>query len=422
MPCEKLVAALPLDVTIAAPADARAGTLAVRLETVNDIEHGHIERQKWGSIWFQSPTTFRLDRTVPIGSNTIHFESAPAGVQLSCSARDNATSSYGRVVFVHDGSPRTLELRPAFEIVGRVVSDVDSAPLKTADMGWQFVNGEELVWGWQAWNRHMALERDGSFRLRGPQAPLAAADAPLDPPNTCKVEINAPGYEHFARRFETAGARQFDCGELRLKPLAPQIVLAPGHGLTPKAIEWSTMHTWSSTDFMWNLRNGVLESDGSMGVHVLEDDASVPEHRAFIAAAPPDWEWIATPWPAEPPRWLTLYVVADNVNEDWLFERSADGRYVAVPRRETDLVLECGAAPPEGKRWWIGWKRLEQWGMLGGPPPSDVGNVLRVHVSFPDGASLYWSIDATPPTASGTNGGIGGSIAFDAITGKIVLR
>jgi hypothetical protein len=423
VPCEPLVRALPLDVSIVAPADVRAGALAVHLGAVPaHDEHSRVESFSWGSIVSPFMSRFWVDRTVPLGSTTIHFETAPAGVQLCLAARDKTTSSYGRIVFVHNGSSRTLELRPAFELVGRVVSGIDSSPLKTADMGWEFVDGDKTIWGWQAWNRHFALERDGSFRLRGPQAPLAADDTPLDPPGTCSVVINAPGFEHFERRFDTAGARRFDCGELRLKPLAPQVVLAAGHGLTPKSIEWSSMHTWSDSALIWLLRNGALESDGSMDVYVLEDDASVPEHRAFIAAAPTDGAWVATPWPTEPPRWLTLYMIGDDVEGDRLFERQSDGRYAAVPRREMDLVLECGVAPPDGKGWWLGWKRGELWGTLGVPSPNVVGNVVRVHVSVPEDASLYWSIDSFPPTASGTNGGIGGSIAFDAITGKIVLR
>jgi hypothetical protein len=342
---------------------------------------------------------------------------------LCLAARDNASSAYDRIVFVHDGSQRTLELRPAFELVGKVVSGADASPLKTADLGWDFVEGTNSVLGWHSWQRHAVLERDGSFHLRGPDAPLAAVDAPLDPPSTLALSINAPGFEHYEHRFETAGARRFDCGEVRLKPLATPIVLAPGHGLTAKSIEWSHMHT-SPANVVWSIRTGVLESDGSLGVHLVEDDASVPEHRAFVASTGPDWSPLATPWPDDPPpHWITIYAITDDLEGDRLFERQGDGRYAAVPRRNFDLVLECGAAPPAGKRWWIGWKWRDQWGALGGPPPNVVGKVVRVHVSAPDpGASLIWSTESTPPAASTASGELGGSLPFDAISGTVVLR
>jgi hypothetical protein len=423
VPCETIVAALPLDVTITAPHDERAGTLAVRLSSVSsDVDDGRFERLQWGSVSYRPPNSVLLDRTVPVGSNTLHFEAVPTGVRLSLAACDNGNASYGRTVFVHDGSPRTLELRPAFELVGRIVSDADESPLAAAGIGWHFGEGRELAWGWQAWDPHQTLERGGSFRLRGPQAPLSVAGAPLDPPSALTVRVDVPGFEHFERRFETAGARRFDCGELRLKPLTPQVVLAPGHGLTRQSIRWTGLRTSTPANVLWLVENGVLESDGSMSVHLREDEASVAEHRTFATSQLPDGAWAATPWPEAPSHWINLAVHFDDRDEDWLFERQSDGRYAAVPRREMDLVLECGASLPSDARWRVGWKWRDQWGGLANAP-SAIGTTWRLHVSFPaDGATLWWSNTWMPPANSGANGGIGGTIPFDAITEKIVLR
>jgi hypothetical protein len=423
VPCTQSGASSPLDVTVTAAVGERVGALSVHLGVVRtDVEHGHSEQQRWGVVHFQVPGNFWTDRKLPADASVVHFDFVPTGVSLCLAVRDDASSAYGRIAFVHDGSARTLELRPAFELDGTILSGADASPLAMADLGWQFMDGPDQVWGWHSWQRHAPLDRDGSFRLRGPDAPLSAAGSQLDPPNALELFIDAPGFERYEHRFETAGAQRFDCGEIRLKPLATQIVLAPGHGLTAKSIEWSSLHT-SPVYVVWSIRNGVLESDGSLSVHLLEDDASVPEHRAFVAATAPDWAPLATPWPDDAPHWITIYAIADDLEGDRLFERRSDGKYAAVPRRNVDLVLECGAAPPAGKHWWIGWKWRDQWGALGGPPPNVVGKVVRVHVSAPDpGASLIWSTESTPPAASTASGELGGSLPFDAISGTVVLR
>jgi hypothetical protein len=423
VPCEQFVAALPLDVTITAPHGEREGVLSVRLITANpDLDGRRFDRLPWGSVSFRPPTYVLIDRSVPVGSTTIRFEAAPTGVQLCLLARDDGNASYGRIVFVHDGSPRTLELRPAFELVGRIVSDVDASPLAIVDLGWHFDEGPVPAFGWQASDRRMKLARDGSFRLRGPGALLATVKAPLDPPSALTVRVDVAGFEHFERQFDTAGSRRFDCGELRLKPLTPQVVLAPGHGLTADSIRWSGLRTSTSAYVLWLIEYGVLESDGSMSVHLRADETSVPEHRTFATTELPDGSWAATTWPETPARGIVLQVHAGDRDEDWLFERQSDGRYAVVPRREADLVLECGETPPQHTRWRVGWICRDQWGLLANAP-SAIGKTWRVHVSFPaDSTSLWWSNAWTPPASSGVSNEPGGSIPIDAITGKIVLR
>jgi hypothetical protein len=422
VPCEQLVSGGPLDVSIVSPPGEGVGIRTVHVWRIRGApEGGRAETQSWGVIQFQPPNDFWLDRTVPYFQGPVHFDFVPTGVRLSLSARDTATSAYGRIVFVHDGSPRTLELRPAFELIARIVSDDGGSVVATANLSCEFFDGSERVWGWQAWQHHAEPAGDGAFHLRGPVNPPQREEVPLDPPSTLKLSVAAPGFEPFEQRYDTAGAVRFDCGEVRLKPLAPLLVLAPGHDLVPKSIEWMSLRASSRPDTGWNIRNGALASDGSMSIYLVESESSTKDTRRFDAwsVAKP----LQLPWPTDPSRWLVIHVSLGDRDEEWLFERQNDGRYGAVPRREREVVVELGALPAEGKGWTVGWTWQDQWGCLSGIAPRRVGESIRMRIATPaEGASFWWSSTGTPPGILGAPKDVGGSVPLDASSGRIVLR
>jgi hypothetical protein len=315
-------------------------------------------------------------------------------------------------VFVHDGSPRTLVLRPAFELSGRLVSDATSAPVATADLWVDFKDGKEIVWSWQSSARALALAADGGFVLRAPGNLLTLESEPLDPPAQLVLHVQAAGFETLKRSFDTGGAGRFDCGEVRLAPVHGQLVLAAGHGLSPKAVRWESLRTSSEPAIEWNVRDAAPLPDGGLEVFLLRSAEDPKLFHTFSEES--------RAWPTVPADRIVIHVLLGDGDESWAFERASDGRYAAVPRIKRHLEVECRALPSEGKSWWIGWQWREVWGVCAQVPSWRLGQKVRVQFSTPaEGAMVYWSADGAPPLPGKS---LGGSVPIDALSGTLIVQ
>ena len=427
VPCDDRPPSAPLTVHLQRPPGVAAGPIVLRVVDCSEQRSdGRTENFDWGSVVAYGRESLWAPevRVNPDASEHV-YEALRIGEPLLVFARDETSGAFGRVVFDHDGSSRTIALRPAFELVARLVSAVDASPITSARFGWRFPDGKEQVYGWHCSSGRTFSYGDGVFRRLLPEEPLLRPEEPLETPPRLILSIDAPGFEFFERAFETAGAGRLDCGELRLTPKVGHLELAPGHGLTPKSVEWQGLRVSARPELQWSVRSGALGADGALSVYLLESEESTSEKPLFRAGSwqPPELSHAA--WPAEPSRWLVLHVLLEERDEDWLFERRADGRFAAVPRSERELVLECAALPPQdtpNSAWLIGWMWQGQWGQLCGGP-GKVGEVARVRVSFPAGdASIYWSAKGPPPGVFGAPKETGWSIPVEEIHGKLVLK
>jgi hypothetical protein len=412
VPCDQVFPFAPLDVRIVRPDESGAGRLELCLRRIVEADtDGHGEQHPWGRVIFYGRDVFYLREQLAAGEPVMHFDSVPTGSRLLLAALDEATHAYGRLVFVHDGSPRALELRPAFEIVGRLVSDATSAPIAMTDVEWHFREGKEDLWSWQGYSHSLALAPDGGFASRGPSNPLTSEAAPLDPPSHLVLHVEAPGFEPLERTFDTAGATRFDCGEIRLAPVHGEIVLAPGHGLSAKAVRWEGLMASSAPDIWWNVRDAAPTPEGGLAIFLARSDEHPDLLRTFAADLA---------WPSAPAQRILILVLLEDGDEPWAFERGSDGTYSAVPRVQHEIQAECRALPAEGRDWVIGWQWHELWGVTATVPSSKLGQHLALHFSTPaEGATLYWSSQGGPPRSGKERGG---TIPVNALTETLVLQ
>jgi hypothetical protein len=170
-------------------------------------------------------------------------------------ARDETSGAYGRTSFVHDGTPRELELRPPFELRGRLVADATSVPLSRADLTTVVSESEggKPIWGWQLFAHDHELDDQGGFAVRGPITPVMQESVSLDVPAWLVLTIVAPGFEPFEQAFATNHADILDCGEMRLTERAPDLVLEPGHGVDPAKVKWHTVQTGNHGASIWRV-------------------------------------------------------------------------------------------------------------------------------------------------------------------------
>jgi len=414
LPCGSMSATADLEVSLMRPDAYEAGPVSLRLMRLVDgvTDASSSESHEWGQVVLYGRDFYRHSVVAPAGADSAHFDSVPIGTHLSLAARDDETSAYGRLVFVHDGADRRLELRSGFEITGRVVSSTSSARVSTIDWSWQFRDGKERVWGWHADAQALAVPPDGSFRLRGPDRAPIHPQMLLDPPAHLLLRIESPGFESFERTFDTGGATHFDCGEVRLVPRRGEIALAPGHGLTPQSIRWYDMKSSAAPEVLWHVRDAVPLLDGALELFLLRSE----KQPALLDASPGG----PRAWPDTPAERIVIHVQLANDDEPWAFERGTDGRYVAVTRRQIEAEVECRAMPSEGKSWFLGWQWHELWDTCEQVPAYELGKTVRVSFSIPaEGATFYWSASGNPPRAGNEPGG---SLPIEALPGRLVLQ
>ena len=264
IPCDLRVPGLPLRIRVRRPDGLPRGQVSVALDhPTQSTDAGWWIEFPWGFAGGWSDDRFYEKASIEAGSDELTLAFAPT-TTLVLTARDETSSAYGRMSFVHDGSPRTVDLRPPFELHGRLLSDATSAVVPHADLTCELSeDGEEPMWGWQLGARDLPTDAEGDFLLRGPVALLRTEELPLEVPSNLLLRVEAPGFVAFEQVFETHHAPLLDCGEIRLIRRAGDLVLAPGHGLEPAKLEWYDVETSGDPALYWDVRDARLEPDGA---------------------------------------------------------------------------------------------------------------------------------------------------------------
>lgn len=423
VPVDRGAVGSPLRLHVQRPTDQPAGDVVFRLKIADGIYHDAVavEQFAWGSVAIYDPRSLWMDeQRLNAERSDYTFDFLPHGVPLMLGARDEATSAYSRMTFVHDGSDRTVELQPAFVLRGCLLAADDKSPVTTVNFTWAFRDEEETEYYWRCEKFPLVTHPKGYFEARGPMHVTLRDEMTLEPPSRLFVQVKTPGFETLEREFDTAGARSFDCGEILLDRRPAQITLAPGHGVSPEFLRWMDLRISAMPDVFWEMRGGVMNSDGSMSISLEDTENSSKDLPLFASKSDAGDDPRA--WPVEPGRWLTIGLLLGDHDESWLFERQDGGSYVVTPRREVELDIRCGAAPPEGKYWRLGWQLHEQQGGLGVDTPSIVGETTHVRFSIPVGAQIWWSTGSHPPGVQGAPANIGGSAPIESLQGRLVLR
>jgi hypothetical protein len=409
IPCELRVPGLPLRIRVRRPDGLPRGQVSVALHHPTQSPHaGWRVEFPWGFATGWSDDRFYEQGSIEAGSDELTLEFAPT-TTLVLAARDKTSSAYGRMTFAHDGSPRTLDLRPPFELRGRLVSDATSAVVPRADLTCKLSeDGEKPMW-WQLHAQDLQTDADGDFILRGPVDLLLREDLPLEVPSNLLLRVEAPGFEPFEQRFETHHAPLLDCGEIRLIARAGDVVLAPGHGLVPERLKWFSVETSGDPPLSWNVRDARLEPDGALAIFLLRDKKDPRLLHVFDGQA--------RAWPDPAPEHF-LVTVLDETGPR-AFELDDAGRYAAVEMRQHDLVFDCTQVV-DRTDWHIGWVWRGLPGRCAQIQAAQTGEIVHIRLQAPaEGADLYWSTTWLPPTEPGARGGL---MPIDSIRAPIALH
>jgi hypothetical protein len=396
VPCNDIAPTAPLRVRIERTADQRAGEVTLKLVQAEAASREmHEARFDEGRVVFYPRDSAWIDpMRIAAGSSELELASLPTGMRFVLAARDMATSAYGRIEFVHDGSARIVKLGAAFVLSGRLVADDGGSPVTKVDLSWSFRDERARIPNWHGWRRDLDLDPSGSFETRGPEHELVARDALLEPPSQLVLNVAALGFEQLERTFDTGGARSFDCGALRLIRLPPALTLAPGHGLAATSLDWMGFVASAQPDMVWAVRRGEITNDGAMRVYLLEDQLGEREQRRFSGSSWIEGASVALPWTAGGSSAILLAVGGETEGPHG-FELDAQGEYVGVAHREWSIDVEVHAPPDGSGSWTVG---LEWRGMLHGFGQFRETRSLRFFGPSA-GARLWWVTADTRPTS-----------------------
>jgi hypothetical protein len=410
IPCDLRVPGLPLRIRVRRPEGLAAGRLSVALHHLTQApsDGWHIELP-WGVASGWPDDRYYEQGTIDAGSDELTLAFAPT-TTLVLVARDETSSAYGRMSFLHEGSPRTLDLRPPFELRGRLVSDDTSAAVPRADVTCELSDeGGKPTFGWQLYAEDLVTDAEGRFLLRGPNHLVMREEVPLEVPLTLLLRVYAPGFEPFQRSFQTYHAPILDCGEIRLIERAADLVLAPGHGLVPARVRWFALETSGDPPVSWNVRDARLERDGALGIFLRRDEKD--PRLLFVYVGQP------RAWPTPAPK--RCLVQALDETGPRAFELDDQGRYAALAMRHHDIDFDCTQVADRAD-WSVGWvwHGLVAWCTQ--IQAAQMGEIVRIRLQSPaEGADLYWSITRHPPIEPGARGGI---MPIESIRAPIVLR
>jgi hypothetical protein len=371
VPCADTVAGAPLEITIERLADEASGSVRLFVGT-NGTRNVVSEGQTWGTVHRYPVGYFGETREVAAHSDEFEFERVPLGLPTTLVAQDSSTMAYGRTLFVHDGTPQRVTLRPPLRVTGRLLDQRDRAPLERASIVWACRVDGKGAFGWRAEAFDAELASTGSFALAGPMTPPGNSDMPLEPPGSLWVRIEAPGFEALELDRELGDAREIDLGEVLLVPRTPEMVLAPGHGLVPRQVTWNSFEIAGQPGHWWEVRWGRLAEDGALELHFGDEERD-------RARPPPDWSTA---------RALILYVQDDDIPVR-AFERDPEGRYAAVEMDRHELVFQVEPSASE-RIWRIGWEWNGLFAVCTGVSRPAPGDAVYVAFSAPLSAQLAW--------------------------------
>lgn len=383
VPCDDIVPTAPLRVTVVRPDGLAEGAIEVHVgRTGTWYEDTQRETYPWGFVLHAPIGAWGPKLVLAEGEDELEFEGVPLGIAHGVVAQNTTSKAYGFVQFVHDGTPRSLDLRPPLRVRGRLLDARDDTAIPRASVVWQCMSDGEKVTGWRAEAFDAVLADDGSFDLAGPMTPPAPPSRPMEPPGILAVHIESPGFQTLELEREIGAARVIDLGDLRLDARAPDLVLAPGHGLTPEQVDWMGFEIAGQPGRSWGLRWGNLAPDGALELHYREKDL---ERMALPASDPkakatPDWSTAEA---------LMLYVLDDDAPVR-AFERDAQGRYAAVEMRRYACTFEVEPTASE-LNWWFGWEWKGLFGVCVSATRPAAGEPLRIELVAPArGARLGW--------------------------------
>jgi hypothetical protein len=410
IPCELRVPGLPLRIRVRRPDGLPRGQVSVALDhPTQSTDAGWWIEFPWGFAGGWSDDRFYEKASIEAGSDELTLAFAPT-TTLVLTARDETSSAYGRMSFVHDGSPRTIDLRPPFELHGRLLSDATSAVVPHADLACELSeDGEEPIWGWHLHARDLPTDAEGDFLLRGPVALLRTEELPLEVPSNLLLRVEAPGFEPFEQVFETHHAPLLDCGEIRLIRRAGDLVLAPGHDLEPAKLEWYDVETSGDPALYWDVRDARLEPDGALAIFLVRDE----EDPRLLSVRPGQ----ARAWPDPPPKHCLVYALDETGPR--AFELDDAGRYAAVEMRQHDIDFDCTQVV-DRTNWHIGWVWRGLPGGCAQIQAAQTGEIVHIRLQAPaEGADLFWSTTGWSPTEPGARGGL---MPINSIRAPIVVH
>jgi len=425
-PCNLTTEVAPLDVRVARSAEDSAGDVDLHAWRMGS-EPQQLVRQEfpWGTVAMMPPKDVFFTAKVGSGESTARIEGVPLGLRYSLTAGDRATRSYGRVVFDHDGTPRTVEMQGPIVIHGRLHGPGE-IPVRRASFEWSHLHDAaramEDMTAWGGATPGLALPEDGAFEIRSPSRTSPQEGSSLAPPPELLLHIDAPGYEPF-EGVVALPARRVDCGTIVLTPRAPEIVLAPGHGLKVEDLESMWVRMDAVTDLAWFLHSAIARPDGTLALLLEQERKEGEGTDALYRCQDPRSESAASSELPKPPSGLIAVhaLTRDHGDAGWAFRRKTDGTYEALPRIDVRADVHCRTLPSTRRDWTIGWEWNGLWDTCALLGAESEGERRTFDWSFPaQGAKLWWSpsrwppwFDEIPPTESGTMAIEGASLRLE---------
>jgi len=377
------------------PDGAAHGELACSLHAVDTSRESLVVLpQAFGRVVLQPGLRFQREVRVAATESICRVDRVPLGERAAVTVLDAESRAYGRLFFVHDGTPRSITLHAGFTIGGRIAVPSGSALPTRMRMSFGRPSASpgplEQLEAFSSRLRDVEIGSDGAFEVRGPQRIPLWAEFSADPPAVLALSIEATGFDRHVTRWPLGEATRVDCGTLALVPSYAPIVLAKGHGFGGEDLAWKALRTGPG-DAGWDVRCGRWEPDDSLSL-VFDDEWLA---RNYPGSAKPE---IAATNAREArvklPIAESVPALVIDIDGDWgrAFVRGTDGRYERVEEREYTVELTAEPAVDRDANVTVGWswRGIPQRLQTFGPGRAGQRNLLRFTAPR-DGLRFWWS-------------------------------